>query len=49
MLDSQSITLCQFVELKIVMRHFVDLLQVIQAPDPFSDDIGAMQNQIQEY
>ena len=48
MLDFQSVTLCQFVELKIVRRHFVDLLRVIQAPDPLSDDIGAMQNQIQE-
>ena len=33
---------------KIVRRHLVDLLRVIQAPDPLSDDTGAEQNQIQE-
>ena len=29
-LDFWSVTLCQFVELKIVRKHFVNLLQVLE-------------------
>ena len=51
MLDFWSVTLCQIVELgdcDEAFRKSLGVLQVIQASNPLSDDIGAVQNQIQE-